>query len=206
MILSGAWLLHAKPTNFPGSRRSPSKSNRKRFNAWEIFLQRKCSPISYLATPQAGSTPTILLPRVARQPGHGRFMGYRVSTPHQSSLYGEAMDCWSMPLCFLTRQILTSSAAFASARQIQLNPFPGVSREILRILTHTEMLIFRFRNRESPNRFASKKYLDFLFDCSREVRSIERWLVTYPLPKTADTFDPGHSKRDLLSTLFIWMK
>ncbi|KAK7227636.1 hypothetical protein V2G26_015639 [Clonostachys chloroleuca] len=104
---------------------------------------------------------------------------------------GDGMDCWSM----LTKQILTSSAALNIAKQIQLNPFPCVSKSIVRILTLARLIIFRFGNRQSQNRVAFKKDLDFLFDYSRKARSIECWLVAYSLPKPANIFDLGDSKR-----------
>ncbi|VUC28952.1 unnamed protein product [Clonostachys rosea] len=126
------------------------------------------------------------------------------STDHTNLHFdGEAMDYRAMLLCFLTETKLDRKhsrrrPAFASpvdsARQIEPHPFTSISREIVRILTDIVLLVFRFRNRRSQYRFLSDKDLDFLRDCIREARSIERRLVAYSPPKPTDIFDPGDPK------------
>ncbi|CAI6098981.1 unnamed protein product [Clonostachys chloroleuca] len=126
------------------------------------------------------------------------------STDHTNlHFYGEAMDYWAMLLCFLTetkldRKYSRHRPAFAgpvdTTKQIEPHPFSGISRQMVRILTDTGLLVFRFRNRLSNTQFLSEKDLDFLRDCIREARSIERRLVAYSPPKPTDISDTGNGK------------
>ncbi|KAJ2977136.1 hypothetical protein NQ176_g4544 [Zarea fungicola] len=126
--------------------------------------------------------------------------------------YGDAMDYWGMLLSFLggikghgelskCGEYLGGAADANRTKRVIPHPFIGICSGTCRILRDAGTLVYRYRKRLLEARFISQRDLDFLRDCIRDARFIERRLLAHTLPETTDiltTEDCGTSKMDLI--------
>lgn len=119
------------------------------------------------------------------------------------AFFSDTMDYWAMLLVYLTdsqhlgdyRRCSTRPTDLAKA--IEPHPYSGISRETVKILTDTGMLIFQYRKHMSGVKFMAESDLGMFRAALREARRLERSLLAHIAPDVSHIKDPGDPKTPL---------
>ncbi|KAH6880032.1 fungal-specific transcription factor domain-containing protein [Thelonectria olida] len=119
------------------------------------------------------------------------------------AFFSDTMDYWAMLLVYLTDSHNLGDYRRRSVgpadptKAIEPHPYSGISRETVRMLTDTGILIFQYRKHMSGVKFMTEKDLDVFRVALREARRLERSLLAHRAPDVSHIKDPGDPKTPL---------
>lgn len=131
------------------------------------------------------------------------------------SFFSDTMDYWAMLLVYLTdsqdlgdyprsrcdgTEGTSSTGPTGPSRPvapIDPHPYSGISHQMVRVLTDTGILVFRYRKHMSSVKFMTEEDLDVFRSALREARRLERALLAHRTPDLSHVRDVGDPRTPL---------
>ncbi|KXJ89480.1 fungal-specific transcription factor domain-domain-containing protein [Microdochium bolleyi] len=130
------------------------------------------------------------------------------------SFFSDTMEYWAMLLVFLTdRRELgnfrrrpgaamigpspSASASDTAGSIDEPHPYSGISRETVKLLTDTGILVFGYRTHMAKVRFMAERDLDIFRAALRDARRLERSFLAHVSPDLVQLRDPGDPQTPL---------